>query len=110
MLPVIMATAQHQTLLGPDDLTADLEPGHAKAFGHGGGVQRPVPDIGHLTGKERPGLAPIRAVVIGNLASAFRLCGANLVAPARIIHHAIRRIRNHEMRCDPIQKPGNIRR
>ena len=71
MLPMVVAAGEHQPLLGPDDLAADGEAAGLEALGDGGGVQRPVPDVGDLAGEERPGLAPVGPVVVHHLARAL---------------------------------------
>ena len=44
-----------------------------------------MPDVGDVAGEQRPGFAPVGTVVVQNLAGAFRLGRASLVAPGRII-------------------------
>ena len=73
VLPVIIAAAQHQPVLGPDDLRADVEAAGVEALGHRRGVQRAVPDIGDVAREQRPGLAPVGAVVVQHLAGALGL-------------------------------------
>jgi len=48
VLPVIITSAQHQAILGPDDLRSDIEAGGLKAVGNRGSMQRTVPDISHI--------------------------------------------------------------
>ena len=107
MLPVIVASAQDEPFLGPDDLGADVEAAGHEALGHGAGMERAVPDIGHVARKERPGLPPVRAIIVQNLARTLGLGGAGLVPPGRIVADAIRRIADAEMRSNPIEKAGH---
>jgi Tol biopolymer transport system component len=52
-----------------------------------------MPDIGDIARKERPRLAPVAAIVIGDLASCEVAPGkAPLLSPVRIVVHSIRRI------------------
>ena len=71
VLPVVVAAGEHQPLLGPDDLGADGEAAGDEALGHRGRVQGSVPDVGDLAGEERPGFAPVGAVVVQDLAGAL---------------------------------------
>ena len=108
VLPVVVAAAEHQPLLGPDDLAADREAAGVEAVGDGGGVQRPVPDVGDLAGKQRPGLAPVGPVVVQHLAGAPGRGGARPVAPGRVVGHAIGRIGRHQMRPHPAEQPRHV--
>src|ERR1700730_10537956 len=92
VLPVIIAAAEGEVLLCPDDLSAKPEP----AGGKGGdymGVQCAVPGIGDTPGEERIRLAPVGAVVVEHLAPREI---ARALAPARspgwVVADAIRRI------------------
>ena len=51
MLPVVIAAAQHQPVLGPDDLRADVETGGNQTVGHSRCVEGAMPNIGHVAGK-----------------------------------------------------------
>ena len=51
---------------------ADREAAGVEALGHRGRVQRAVPDVGDLAGEQRPGLAPVGAIVVQHLAGALR--------------------------------------
>ncbi len=105
---MIIAAAQNQPVLGPDDLGANIEPRCFEAFCNGGRVQSAMPDIGNITREQGPGLAPVRTVIIQHLAGAFGLCGTRLVAPARIVLHAVGRIGHHQQRLRPVQNPLHI--
>ena len=49
MLPMIVAAAEHQPLLGPDDLRAHASR-RPPGSGHRRRMQRAVPDVGHVAG------------------------------------------------------------
>lgn len=73
MLPVIMAPAECEPILRPDDLGA-----HGKARGFDrlfdlAGVQAGVPDVGDRSRKERPGFPPIVLVIVDDLAELQRI-------------------------------------
>ena len=68
--------------------------GHGQAVGHGPGMQRPVPDIGHVAGEQRPCLAPVGPVIVQHLAGALGLREARTIAPGGIVVHAKWRIRH----------------
>ena len=90
MLPMIIATADHEARLVPDDLRADVEAACLQARCEGGGVKGGVPDIDHVAGKQRPCLAPVGAVVVQDrsLCQSLR-CYAALLPPGWIVVHAI---------------------
>ena len=68
VLPVIIAAAQGEVLLGPDDLSARLQPASGQIGGDDVAVQSPVPDIGDIPGEQRIGLPPVGAIVVEHLA------------------------------------------
>src|SRR5580704_4904466 len=70
VLPVIVTAAQGEVLLGPDDLRAKLEPASSEAGGDDVAVQRSEPNIGGISGEQRIGFLPIRAIVIEHLCRA----------------------------------------
>ena len=107
MLPVVIAAAEHQPVLCPDDLGADGEARGDQAVGHSRCVQRAMPNIGHITWKEGPGLAPVRAVVIQDLARSLGLGRARLVAPRGIVLDAVGRVGHHEEWFDAAQEAPN---
>ena len=71
-------------------------------------MQRAVPDIGDGAGEQRPGLAPVRAVVVRHAAGALRLRRARLVAPGRVVVHAIGRVGDHQVRAHAAEQPGHV--
>ena len=109
MLPVIIAAADHQPGLVPDDLRADDEAGSFETRCDRAGVQRAVPDIGDIAGKERPGLAPVGAVVVEHLSAGQRapIRKSRAFAPAWIVVHAIGRIGHHQVRYDSRQRAAH---
>ena len=99
MSPVIIAAADHQPRLVPDDLRPDGKARARQTLGHRRGVQRPVPDVCDIPGEQRPGLAPVGAVVVHH--SAHRGASAvqlQLLAPAWIVVHPVRRVGHHQVR------------
>src|SRR5207248_761982 len=64
-----------------------------------------MPDIGHIAGEQGPGLSPIAAVVVRDLAT--RKVAADTeacpLAPCRLVAHAIRRIGHHKMWLDAVE-------
>ena len=108
MLPVVVAAGEHQPLLAPDDLAADGEAAGLQALGDGGGVQRAVPGVDDLAGEQRPGLAPVRPVVVQHLAGALGRRQPGLVAPGRVVAHAIGRVRHQQVRPHPAQQPRHV--
>src|SRR5215470_8724486 len=98
MLPVIIAAAQGEVLLDPDDLRAQLQPAGRQAGGDDIAVQCSVPDIGDVAGEQRIRFSPIGAIIVEYLASGER-AGAETAArsPGRLIADPIRRIGDHEL-------------
>jgi hypothetical protein len=86
VLPVIIATAQREVLLNPDDLRATLQPASRQVGTHDIAVQRSVPDISDIASKQRIGLPPVGAVIVQHLAPR-QLAGTEATArpPGRII-------------------------
>src|SRR5215469_18066013 len=72
MLPVIIAAAQGEVLLDPDDLRAQLQPAGRQAGGDDIAVQCSVPDIGDVAGEQRIRFSPIGAIIVEYLASGER--------------------------------------
>src|SRR6201981_3900837 len=96
MLPVIIAAAQGEVLLDPDDLRAQLQPASRQAGGDDIAVQCSVPDIGDVAGEQRIRLSPIGTVVVEHL-TLSELAGAEPAArsPGRLVADPIRRIGDH---------------
>ena len=109
MLPMIVATAEDQPVLCPDDLRPDGEARVRQAVGHGRGMQRTVPDIGHIARKQCPSLSPIGAVIVQHLAGTLGLGSTCLVPPRRIVFNAIGRVGDHQQGADIAQQtPDHI--
>ena len=108
VLPVVVAAAEHQPLLRPDDLGADGEAGSLEALGDGRGVQCAVPDVGDVAGEERPGFPPVGAVVVQHLAGAAGGGGAGLVAPGGVVVDAVRRVADHQVRLHAGQQARDV--
>src|SRR2546423_1926929 len=74
-------------------------------------MQRRVPDVSRVAGKERPRGAPI-AVVVRDLADSQtadqRTIGAvDAVAPASVVASPVERVGHHQMRRSPVQDLGD---
>ena len=110
MHPMVVAAAQHQPLLRPDDLAADREAGGLEALGDRRRMQCAVPDVGDVAGEQRPGLAPVGAVVVQHLSGALGAGGTGLVAPARVVLHPVGRIADHQQRGHPAEHPLDVGR
>ena len=74
VLPVIVLPAQHQPLLGPEDLAADIESSGEQPVGHGRRMPRAVPEVSYVAGKQRPGCSTVRAVIVHHLVGAVAPC------------------------------------
>ena len=106
---MIMAAAQREVLLSPDDLSTQLEPAIAQVGGDNVAVQRAVPHIGDIAGKQRIGLLPVGAVVVEHFAA--RQPAATVIArcsPGRVVLDAIRRIGDHQVRGRSRQHRSDI--
>jgi hypothetical protein len=90
VVPVIVASADCEITLSPDDLGAELKTAGDQAVADGAGKQAGMPDVGDVAREERPGFAPVRLRVVqdfpdcaaANLA-AVRADG--LIAPVRVV-------------------------
>ena len=89
---------------------ADGEAGGLQALGDGRRVQRAVPDVGDVAGEQRPGLAPVGAVVVQHLAGAPGRGGAGLVPPGRVVLDPVGRIADHQQRGHPAEHPLDVGR
>jgi len=98
MAPMVVAPAQGEMRLGPDDLSAQLKPAGGQIAADHAAVERPVPHIGDITGKQRIGLPPVGAIIVEHLALR-ELAGTDPTAgsPGWIITDPIRRIAHHQM-------------
>src|SRR3569623_37418 len=67
VLPMIIAAADDEPLLSPDDLGADSEPLTFQARRHRGRVQRPMPHVRDAAGKKGPRGLPVGVAIILNL-------------------------------------------
>jgi len=109
-LPMIVAAAQGEVLLDPDDLGPTLQPASSEVGSHNIAVQCSMPDIGDIPSKQRIGLPPLGAIVVKHFALG-QLAGTDATArsPTRIIVDAIRRICDHHVRLRSRQHPLDIR-
>src|SRR5215471_12380188 len=98
VLPVIIAAAQREMLLRPDDLSAQLEPATRQAGGDDIAVHRPMPDIGGISREQRIGLLPIGAIVVENFALCERAgTAAAAGSPGWIVGDPIGWIGDHQV-------------
>src|SRR6516225_6836444 len=109
MAPMVVAPAQGEMRLGPDDLSAQLEPAGGQIAADHVAVQRTVPHISDIPGKQRIGLTPVSAVIVEHLALR-ELAGADPTAPGRIIADPIRGIADHQVGLRSGQHRLDIRR
>src|SRR5580693_10374456 len=86
-------------LLGPDDLSARLQPAGHQTRSDDVAVQSPVPNISDIAGKQRIRLPPVDAVVVEHLAQS-ELAATELTAlsPGRLVAYPIRRVGDHQVR------------
>src|SRR6516225_9670408 len=111
MAPMVVAPTQGEMRFGPDDLSAQLEPAGGQIAADHVTVQRPVPHISDIAGKERIGLPPVGAVIIEHLALR-ELAGIDPTAraPGWIIADPIRGVAHHQMGLRSRQHRLDIRR
>src|SRR6267378_1452920 len=69
VLPVIVSAAQREVLLGPDDLSAKLQPAGGEAGSNDVAVESAVPDVGDISGEQRIRFPPVGAIVVEHFAS-----------------------------------------
>jgi hypothetical protein len=111
VLPVVIAAAQGEVLLGPDDLSARLQLAGGQTGSDDISVQSPVPNIRDIPGEQRIHLTPVGAIVVEHLAPR-EFVGTEALArsPRRLIPDPIRRIGNHQVRLRSRQHGFDIRR
>ena len=85
MLPVIIPAANHDALLGPDDLSTDSEAGANQALVRRRRLEGSVPYIRDVTRKQRPGFTPIGALVVLDLARPLRVAEISLISPLGVV-------------------------
>src|SRR5579862_1755110 len=95
--PGVVAAANREVRLAPDDLGAEFEPGGLDPGGDRRRLQAGVEAVENIAWKQRPGLAPVRAVVVRDRADSP--CGVGELAlrgrslpPGRVVGHAVGRI------------------
>src|SRR5436190_10590062 len=93
MLPMVIAAAQGEVLLGPDDLSARLQPAAGQIGSDNVAVQRSEPDVSDIPGEQRISRSPVGAIVVEHL-SLRELAPAKLAPrpPARFIADPVGRI------------------
>src|SRR5450759_5860971 len=85
MLPVIIAAAHDQSLLGPNDLRADGEAVVDKTVRNCRGVQGAVPDVSDVAFEQAPGSCPVCLVVVTDLSASGRSVHSQAMTPSRIV-------------------------
>src|SRR5271169_3094337 len=99
MLPMVVATAQREVLLGPDNLRARLQPAAGETGGDDIAMHGAVPDIGDIAGKQRIGFPPVGTVIIEHRSlREFALAEVAARPPGRIVADPIGRIGDHQAR------------
>src|SRR5262245_37856840 len=98
MLHVVVTTADHKMGFSPDDLAADLEPTGFQTLSHSNRLHTRMPDIGHRSGKQVPGFAPIGPIVVANGSDRTVRLPKGRIAPFGLIVDAIGRIGHHQHR------------
>src|SRR5690349_21023193 len=111
MTPMVVAAAHCKMLFDPDDLRPRRQPASCEIGADHVAMQRPVPDISDISGKQRIGLPPVGAVIIGHLALR-EVTGADPTAgaPARVVRDPVRRIGDHQVGPRARQYRLDIRR
>src|SRR6516164_7067996 len=111
MAPMVVAPAQGEMRLGPDDLSAQLKPAGDQIAADHVALQRPVPHISDIPGKQRIGLPPVGAVIVEHLALR-ELAGIDPTAraPGWIIADPIRGVAHHQMGLRSREHRLDIRR
>src|SRR6516162_3070876 len=111
MAPMVVAPAQDEMRFGPDDLSAQLKPAGDQIAADHVAVERPVPHISDIAGKQRIGLPPVGAVIVEHLALR-ELAGTDPTAraPGWIIADPIRWVAHHQMGLRSRQHRLDIRR
>src|SRR5262245_32191280 len=85
MLPVIMAAAKNQSLLGPNDLRTDCEALALKCSSDGGCMEGSVPDIGDAAGEQGPCGFPVRPPIIADFGATRGMVHTHSMAPSWIV-------------------------
>src|SRR5262249_27489287 len=106
--PVIVATAQREVLLLPDDLAADRELGGLEISRHERRLQPGVPDVRDRAREQLPCIRPVGAIVVRDAADRRALLRIDPMPPRRIVGDAIWRIRGHEDWRGAVQQPRHI--
>src|SRR5262249_6250344 len=101
--PMVVAAADREVGLAPDDVRADFEAGGLDASLNSARMLAGVPAVHDITGEQLPGLQPINSVVVGNLADPACCIGqvpsfGRFLAPGRAIINTVGRIRDHQER------------
>jgi len=111
MAPMVVAPAQGEMRLGPNDLSAQLKAAGGQVAANHVAVKRPVPHISDIPGKQRIRLPPIGAVIVEHLALR-EAAGTDPMthSPGRIIADPIRRVAHHQVGLRSGQHRLDIRR
>ncbi len=101
VLPVVVAAPHNQSRLAPDNLRADHKVAGHQALADRRRVHPAVPDVGDSAREQRPGLTPVRPVVVQHPTlsqTLMWLVHSGIKTPSRVVVHAIRRIGHHQVR------------
>src|SRR5262245_44884779 len=98
MLEMIIASADDEARLVPDDLGPDLEASGLEAGHEGIRLQGGVPAVDYVAVEQCPCLSPIGTIVVehGSLGQPIR-GNAALFSPGGVILHAVRRVGHAEV-------------
>src|SRR5262245_47024224 len=111
VLPVVISTADHQTLLGPNNLRSNAEAVARQTFGHRGRMQSSMPDIGNVAGEEAPGGVPVCLLVVAHLAAPLGFVDPSAMTPGGVVANAVGRVGDHQVgrhSCEQSSDSGRI--
>ena len=108
VLPVILAPAHGEVLLGPYDLAPNAERCRFEACGDSACLQGGMPDVGNSTREEAPGGRPVGAVVVQDGPHCGALRRIHTMAPSWLVLNAVRRVGRHQHWPSAVKHPLNI--
>ena len=108
VLPVVVAAAEHEAALHPDQLRPDGEARRPRGSRQRSGRECRRARRRRRRPEQRPRCAPVAAIVVADGAGARRRRDPGLVAPAGLVVHPVRRIGDHEVRPGAVQQPRHV--
>ena len=108
VLPVILAPAHGEVLLGPYDLAPNAERCRFEACGDSACLQGGMPDVGNSPREEAPGGRPVGAVVVQDGPHGGALRRIHTMAPSWLVLNAVRRVGRHQHWPSAVKHPLNI--